>query len=179
IPVRAFTVLWAFFLAWMVVTTIFALNPEAAREQLTKILKIQFFILLTMMLVNSRERIDQLIWVIVLSIGFFSVKGGLFTLLTGGSSKVFGPPGGFIEENNALAVATLMIIPLMHYLRLQATRRWVRMGLLGAMVLSVASVLGSQSRGAFVAGLVLLTLFWLKSKRKAVTAIALAVLIPP
>src|SRR5690606_9051552 len=51
IPVRAFTVLWAFFLAWMVVTTIFALNPEAAREQLTKILKIQFFILLTMMLV--------------------------------------------------------------------------------------------------------------------------------
>lgn len=179
IPVRAFTVLWASFLVWMLITTYFALSPGPASDQLMKVLKIQFFILLTMMLVNTKERIEQLIWVIVLSIGFFSVKGGLFTLVTGGSSKVYGPPGGFIEENNALAVATLMVIPLMHYLRVQATNRWVRMGLMAAMVLSAASALGSQSRGAFIAGLVLLTVFWLKSRRKALTAIALVVLIPP
>src|SRR5690606_31159340 len=147
-----FVYLWVAFIAWSMVTTALALYPAAAQDQLVKVLKIQLFVLLTMWLVNTRERIDSLIWVIVLSIGFYSVKGGLFTLMTGGGSRVFGPPGGFIGENNALALATLMVIPLMNYLRLQASNRWVRRGLLLAMVLSVASVLGSHSRGAIVAG---------------------------
>ena len=41
----------------------------------------------------------------VLSIGFYGLKGGIFTILTGGAQRVWGPPGGFIEGNNELAVA--------------------------------------------------------------------------
>lgn len=171
--------LWAAFIVWMAITTALALNPSGAQEQLMKVLKIQFFILLTALVVNSRERIDKLVWVIVISIGFFSVKGGLFTLMTGGGSKVFGPPGGFIGENNSLALATLMVIPLMNYLRIQSGNTWIRRGLLLAMILSVASVLGSHSRGAFLAGLALMVFFWLKSDRKIIVALTLALLIPP
>lgn len=179
LPINAFVLVWAAFVLWMVFTTLFAFEPTAAREQLSKVLKIQLFVLLVMLLAHSRKRIELFVWVIVLSIGFYSLKGGLFTLTTGGSSRVYGPPGGFISENNALALATLMVIPLMNFLRLQATNVWIRRGFLGAMVLSVASVLGSQSRGAFVAAAALLVFFWLKSERKLATAFVLAIVIPP
>lgn len=178
-PRDVFVILWALFITWTVVTTVFALEPFAARAQLSKTLKIQLFILILMMLAYSRARIEMLVWVIVVSVGFFSVKGGIFTLVTGGGSHVYGPPGGFIQDNNALATATLMVIPLMNYLRLQAQNVWIQRALLGAMVISVASALGSQSRGALVAGIALLVFFWLKSKHKAVSAISLMLLIPP
>lgn len=177
IPVKSLTVLWISFIVWMVVTTIFAFYPDNASMQLEKVLKIQFVTFLTLMLINTRERIHFLVWVIVLSIGFFSLKGAVFTLTTGGASRVWGPPGSFIFDNNSLALATLMTIPLMYYLRQQAQKQWVRWGLLGAMVLSAVSVLGSYSRGAFFAGMVVAVFFWLKSRYKLATGLSLVLLI--
>jgi putative inorganic carbon (HCO3(-)) transporter len=178
IPMSGLTLLWIMFIVWMILTTQVAFFPAEASYYLGVVLKIQFVTFLTLMLINDRKRIEQLLWVIVLSIGFFSVKGGAFTLLTGGGSRVFGPPGGMIEENNALALATLMIIPLMHYLYSQAKRASVRWLLLGMMILSAVSVFGSQSRGAMVGGAILAFFFWMKSRRKFVTAMALVLLVP-
>ena len=179
IPFTGLTFVWFVFIVWMIVTTQFAIYPAEAEVYLGKVLKIQFVTVLTLMLITDRQRMDQLLWVIVLSIGFYSVKGGVFTLLTGGSSRVFGPPGGMIQENNALALATLMIIPLMHYLRQQSKRPHIRLLLAVMMLLSTVSVFGSQSRGAIVAGSMLVLFFWFKSRRKVVTALAMVALIPP
>lgn len=179
IPVKPLTILWICFIFWMILTTVFSIYPDNALGQLEKVLKIQFVTFLTLMLINTRERIHLLMWVIVVSIGFFGIKGGLYTLTTGGSHRVWGPPGSFIFDNNSLGLATLMTIPLMHFLFQQATRRWVRWGLLAAIVLSAASVLGSQSRGAFLAGISVAGFFWLKSQYKVATGFALLLLIPP
>lgn len=179
IPVTGLTVTWIVYIVWMIVAAQVAIYPADAQVYLGSVLKIQFVTFLTLMLITDRQRMDQLLWVIVLSVGFFSVKGGLFTLLTGGASRVYGPPGGMIEENNALALATLMIIPLMHYLHQQAKRRSVRILLIAMMALSAVSVFGSQSRGAIVAGTILAFMFWIRSRRKVLTAVALAVLLPP
>lgn len=178
IPLKALTILWIGFILWMIVTTLFAFYPDYALEQLKKILKIQFITFLTLMLINTRERIHFLVWLIAVSIGFFGIKGGIFTLTTGGSGRVWGPPGSFIYDNNSLALATLMTIPLMYYLRQHTTKQWVRWGLLGAMILSTISVLGSHSRGAFFAGMIAAIFFWLKSHHKLATGLALALLIP-
>ena len=118
----------------------------------------------------------QLLWVIALSIGYYSVKGGIFTILTGGGFKVFGPMGTFIEDNNALAVAVLMVIPILIFLRQCANKTWIRHGLLFAIVTSAFTVVGSQSRGAFLAIIAVAGLYWLKSKGKVVTGIIIAVL---
>ncbi len=59
------------------------------------------------------------IWVIVLSIGFYGVKGGIFTIVNGGVYRVQGPLGTFIGGNNEIALAFVMTIPLMRYLHLQ------------------------------------------------------------
>lgn len=178
IPISGLTVLWMVYLCWMLVTTFFALSPESAQPQLSKILKIQLFMFLTLMVMYTRERIHMLIWTIVVSIGFFSVKGGIFTLATAGGERVWGPPGSFIEDNNELALATIMIIPLMYYLRLHTQNAWVRFGLVLAMLLSVFSAIGSYSRGAVIAIACTAVFFWLKSSKKLVSGIAVIVIAP-
>ena len=128
--------------------------------------------------IQSRKHIELFIWVAVLSIGFYGVKGGLFTLLTGGQHRVWGPPGGFIQDNNELAVALVMIIPLIYYLRLVAKRALVRHALLIMMVLCMVSAIGSQSRGALLAIVAMSAVLWWRTRRKLLAGamfIALAV----
>jgi hypothetical protein len=53
-----------------------------------------------------------------------------------------------IEGNNELALALVMLIPLMYYLYQTATKRWIRWVLMFSMVSCGFSILGSHSRGA-------------------------------
>lgn len=173
VPVNAITIIWIIFIIWMGITTLFAYFPVDAMEQYKKVLKIQFVVFLTMMVMTDMERIKKIIWIIVLSIGYYSVKGGLFTILKGGTQRVWGPTGSFIEDNNALAVAVLMIIPFIFYLYQIQSRRWVKLGLLIAGLLSFVSALGSQSRGAFLACAAVGLFFWLKSQKKVFIGICI------
>lgn len=171
IPKNSLLLTWIMFLLWMVITTIFAIFPDISLVQLLKVLKIQIFSFLTLFLFGSVERINKLIWVIVVSLSYFGVKGGIFTIAHGGAFIVWGPPGTFIEGNNELALAILMVIPLMNYLRFITENKWVKQGLLIGMMLMGASALGSQSRGALLAASTMLILFWLKSNNKVVTGL--------
>lgn len=169
IPVTGLTVLWGLFLFWMCITTVFAIFPESATVQLIKVLKIQLVTIFTVMLMTSRKRIDLLIWIIVASIGFYGVKGGIFTLIVGGGARVWGPMGSFIQENNSLALALLMILPLINYLRIHTENIWLKRALLLSMPIVALSVFGSQSRGALI-GIAAMGLFLiLKSKQKFIS----------
>ena len=141
-------------------------------------MKIQLMAFASLYILHSKRHIQMMIWLVAGSVAFFGIKGGLFTLQGGGENRVWGPPGSFIEENNSLAVATLMTIPLLYFLFLQATRRWVRWGLLAAMVLCGFSALGSYSRGSFVAIAAIIGFLWWKSRHKLVTGVVLAMLVP-
>ena len=171
-PVTPAVVIWALFVLWMCFTTIFALNPTDAIPAWSRMIKIQAMVLVTLILLTDRTRIDGLVWVIVVSLGFFGVKGGLFTVLTGGSYRVWGPPDSFIEGNNEIALALVVVIPLMRYLQLQLKKRWQRLAMFGCMGLSGLAVLGSYSRGAFLAAGAMLTFMWWKGRHK------LALLVP-
>lgn len=175
IPLNNITIIWLIFILWMGITTIYAYHPDDALEQFIKVIKIQLVTFLTLMLIANIDQLRKLIWVIVFSIGFFSVKGGVYTILTGGSGRVWGPPGGFIEENNALAVAVLMVIPLMVYLYRVNQKFWIKNSLLVAITLSSLTVLGSQSRGALISIVVVGLFFWLKSRVKIQTGVLLVI----
>lgn len=176
LPINTITITWLFFVGFMGITTVFAFFPDDALIQYIKVIKIQLIVFLTMMLITDMQKLRLLIWVIVLSIGYYSVKGGVFTLLTGGGFHVWGPAGSFIEDNNALAVAVLMLIPLMNYLRETNEKIWVRQSLLIAMIASLFTVLGSQSRGALIAIMAVGILYWVKSKHKAILSIIMPIL---
>lgn len=173
---REMTVL-LIYIIWMSITTYFAFFYNLAWEQLQKVLKIQLMIFLTPLVINNRQRLHGLVWIIALSLGFYGVKGGIFTILKGGAHRVMGPPGTFIDGNNEIALALLMTIPLMRYLQLTETRKWLHQGLGAAMVLTAVSAIGSQSRGALVGAAVMGSIFWMKSRNKFFTAIMLVVAI--
>ena len=173
IPVDGTVVVWALFLVWMSITTVFAIYPDYALVSYIKVMKIQLLTFFTIIFLTSLKKVEYLIWVIVLSIGYYSIKGGIFTLVTGGGFRVWGPPGTFIYENNSLALATLMVIPLMYYLYSVETKKWLKYGLGSAVFLSLVSALGSQSRGALLAAVAVLGFFWLKTKGKLISGIAI------
>lgn len=178
IPLTPLTVVWFAFIAWMGLTTYYAIMPEPAQEFYGRILKIQLTTFLTIMVMTTRHRLNLLIGVIAFSISFFGIKGGVFTLLTGGTSRVWGPAGGFFEENNSLALALLMAMPLMYYLRSQLVKPWQRSAMLLAMVLTVLAALGTYSRGAMVGGGAMMLFFFLKSDKKLPVAIGIILVVP-
>jgi putative inorganic carbon (HCO3(-)) transporter len=176
IPIEITLVVWLLFLLWMTITTISAVYIDSSLTYYIRVVKIQLLTFITMMLMTNMDRINKLIWIIVLSIGFYSIKGGIFTILTGGSYRVWGPTGSFIEENNSLALAVLMIIPLIIYLYNKEKNKWIKLALGGAVFFSFASAVGSQSRGALLAIIAIMGFFWLKTKNKLVTGIAILIL---
>ncbi|WP_292987427.1 putative O-glycosylation ligase, exosortase A system-associated [Nitrosomonas sp.] len=167
-----------FFNVWMLISTIFAMYPEEAWPQLEKIMKIQLVIFLTLFALVDREKVHILVWIIVISIGFFGFKGGIFTLTTGGGSHVLGPRGGFIAGNTEIGLALVMILPMVWYLYLNTYNKWVRYGLMLSMFLIPIGILGTQSRGAFLAIAAVAVFLWLKSSRKGIIFFALLMLSP-
>lgn len=158
------------FLGWMTLTSFFAIDsPEAIWDRWGNIMKIHLFLMLTLMLLRGREQIERLIWVITLSLGFYGLKGGLFTVMTGGSGRVWGPPGGVIAGNNALGVALVMLVPFMYYLFQVSTRRYVRNGMLLLIATTFLGILGTQSRGALLALVSMAFFLALKGKRPVMT----------
>lgn len=179
LPITAETVILVLFLIWMTVTTFFAFHQAEAWAQWDKVMKIQLFTLLTMAVVNTRERVIWLVWVIVGSLGFFGLKGGLFTLTGGGDSRVWGPVGSFIAGNNELGLAMIVTMPLMWYLRSHSENKWVRHGLMVLMVATLLATLGTHSRGALVGLAAMGAMLWWKSRQKAamLILIVMAVLV--
>lgn len=179
LPLNSTTLLLAALPLWMTVTLVFAFNFSEALDQWIDVMKMFLFIFVTAAVLQTRKQLDLLLWVIVVSVGFYGVKGGIFTILTGGAQKVYGPPGrSFISDNNAISVALVMIIPIAHYLAQQARRRIVKYATYAAIGLSCFAVLGSQSRGAFIAVIVMAGFFWIKSRQKVLVGLLVAGLLP-
>jgi len=174
VPRDAAVVALVMFVAWMCVTTVFAILPERSLVDLEKALKIQLMTFIALIALRERKHIEYFIWVNVVSLGFYGVKGGLFTIASGGGSRVWGPNDSMIEGNNEIGLALVMTIPFIYFLRLVATRVWVRRGLLVMMLLCAAAVLGTQSRGAFLAFVAMGLVLWLRSPKKAVGGVVIA-----
>lgn len=167
---------WALlaFTVWICITLPFSIYFEPSLVLWERSMKIYLMLFVTLSLINTRLKLDVFVWVIAVSLGFYGVKGGLFTLVTGGGAKVWGP-GGFLSENNALGLAMLMTIPLMRYLQLRSTVRWQKYAFAAAMILTAFAVVGTQSRGALLGLGAMATFLWWKSKKKFFLAIALVV----
>jgi probable O-glycosylation ligase (exosortase A-associated) len=177
-PIAPPTVALAAFLIWMSLGYPFALFPDPSAEMWNKVMKIQLMTLVAAALIVEREHVKRLAWVLVISLGFYGVKGGIFTIVNAGAFKVWGPAGTFIEGNNEIALALIMVIPLMWYLFEATTARWIRFSLIAAMALTALAALGSQSRGALVAITAMTIAIWWYSKRKVMLGIGLLMLAP-
>ena len=178
LPVNAFTGLVTLFLAMITLTTAFALAPwDNVLGKYELVFKVFLFLLVTSALLTSKERIHALIWIMVISLGFFGIKGGGFTLLGGGTNRVYGPDASMISDNNHIATALLVALPLMNYLRMESRHAIVRYGLLATMTLTLFAIVGSYSRGALLGLGAVCAYFWWKSPGKIISAALLVIVV--
>lgn len=154
---------------WFGVTTLMAFFPSGSMVTLEKVLKINLMVFLVAMVVRTRREMMVFAWVIAFSVAFYGIKGGLFTLLSGGGSRVYGPEGSYIAENNALAVALITVIPLLRFLQTTLHKSWHKHAMTGAMLLCGVSVLGSHSRGALLAIAAMLAVLWWRGRNKLIS----------
>jgi probable O-glycosylation ligase (exosortase A-associated) len=178
LPVTPITVVLMLFVLWMNVSTAFAIDPAASMKKWEQVMKIMLMVYIALYLLHTRQHINVLMWILAGSVAYFGIKGGLFTLRMGGEHRVFGPPNTFIADNNAMALAIIMTVPLLRYLHLQTKERWLRWGLVAGMFLCGVSALGSHSRGGFLAVTAMLAFLWLKGRNKGVSGLLLILLIP-
>lgn len=176
IPMNAVTALWLLMLAWMTLTSFFAINTrELVVERWVFVFKIHLMLAISLMLVTEVRHFKWLVWLVTLSVAFFGIKGGIFTITTGGGGRVWGPPGGLLQGNNELAVGLIMLVPYLYWMRETIASKWARHGLMAAMLLCVASILGSQSRGALLAIFAMAFMLALKSRHKLRTSLLVGV----
>lgn len=158
---------------WISLSWLMGMDVTGDYGQWTKVMKIYLMTFVALMLLHNRYHIMAFVWVSTASVIILAVKGGIFTVLSGGAHRVWGPPGSFIADNNEFALAVILAIPLMHFLQMQLAKPWMRHAVTVAILLSVASALGSHSRGAFLALGAMGLIFWWRSSRKGPIALML------
>ncbi len=131
-------------------TSHFAMLPDTARTRLVETGMLLPPLLLTLWLIDTREKLRALVIVTAVGIALVALKGGYWAIIGGFKERVYGPPGSQIGDNNAFAVALAMTIPLLVlWWRQSADRvlRWV----IGTMIaLCYIAALTSWSRGGLV-----------------------------
>lgn len=177
-PISALTLLFVLFGCWITVTSLLALGPsEQVWWKWDRTVKAIAGLLLTASMLTTEHRIVSLVWLMAISLGYYGVKGGIFTIMTGGAFQVLGPPDSMIADRNHIAVGLLVSVPLMNWLRMHARRHLVRVGLIAAMALTLLAAIGSQSRGALVALMATGFVFWLRSRGKIISGVIVVVAI--
>jgi probable O-glycosylation ligase (exosortase A-associated) len=122
--------------------------------------------------VRERVHMHALIIVIVLGFGLHGVLNGLKTLASAGGHNVVGPAGTMIADRNHLSAALALALPLLYYLFTQSSHRLIRLGFLGGFVLVALAIVGSGSRGGFIA-LAVVSAWLVMTSRKRWRALAL------
>lgn len=145
----------------------FSWNPDVAWDKWKEYTKIVIAALMIGTLIHSPRRVRWFLWVVLLSIGVaYGIKGGVFAVASGGQLHVQGPEPSFIGGNTALGVALLMVAPLFVAFWRDTGNRWLKLGAVGGLGLTLLAVLFTYSRGAWLGLVAVSLLLFLQSKRK-------------
>ncbi|MCP4977233.1 MAG: putative O-glycosylation ligase, exosortase A system-associated [Maribacter sp.] len=160
--IKIFYTLWLFFL----VTTLNSLVPDSAWSKLIMVSKTFIPLILVLLLIDSRMKLYYLIIAIALSVGLVALKGGIFAVMHGFSYRIYGPEGTPYYENNAFAVITVMVIPLLVLWMRETQNKFLKYAVMGSIPFCMASALSSWSRGGLLTlAATTMILLW-HSKRK-------------
>ena len=168
-PFKGAAPVWlAVFCVWITISWAVGIDPAGDHPQWDKVMKIYLMVFVGLALLHSKLHVLTLAWVAAGSLALLGMKGGVFTVLTGGNYRVWGPPDSFITDNNEFALSLVMTIPLLRFLQLQLQAGWRRHAMTLAMLLCAAAALGTHSRGALLAMSAMAIVLWWRGKSRIV-----------
>ncbi len=167
LEVDKLTFLIVLFLVWTLITSIFTLSiPEIVWGEWVEFLKITLLYIFAILVLRTQLHLNVFIWALVFSIGFYGCLEGLKYISSGGGHRISGLSSHVLSDRNELALALNMMLPLIVYLMGISKQQWIKFALMCAVFLNIVAIIGTYSRGGFVALMVVGGYFWLQSKRK-------------
>jgi len=163
-----------FFFLWTTFSTILTIGrPDVAWEIWNRFAKIIALFVFVLLIVEKKLHVDFMLGCVVLSVGFYANLESLKFILSGGNHMIHGMSGHVLGDRNELAIAFCMTLPICYYLLSEYGKRseLIRLGLMSTMALLVFGVVGTQSRGGFIALSILAVYLFLKSERKILLGI--------
>ena len=134
------------------------------------------FFVTVMILVDSRERLQRTILVLIASIGLTS----LYLIREWVANvPVYGlgyRPGWVAGDPNMFSASALVVLPLMLYPIAHAVRGWQRAGIIACLGITLFAFLLAASRGGFI-GLICMFLWQLRTSRRRFMAIAVCAVV--
>lgn len=169
LPMTPLVVLTLLFSIWITITSCFALSPDHddVWTKWSTVEKILFMCLVGYALSTTRERLNQLIWAVVLTLGFWGVKGAVLGILRGGD--IHGPDQGPLSDRNDFGLGLVLMLPLLFYQWHLAENRLLRRGLMLTGFLVALAVFLTYSRGALLGACAMGAVVWLRSRAKFTT----------
>lgn len=162
------------FFLWTTLSTITTIgNPDITWEYWNRFLKVVMLFVFVLLTMKEKLHIDFVLWCVVLSVGFYADLEALKFIASGGGHKIVGMTSHVLGDRNELSLAFVMTMPLCYYLLGEYGERSkvVRLGLLGTLALLAVGVVGTQSRGGFIALTALVGYMYIKSDRKILMTI--------
>ncbi len=161
------------FFLWATISSILTGGlPSATWDIWARFAKVVLLFVFVILIIDKKLHVDFFLWCVVLSIGFYAGLEALKYLASGGGHKIAGFTGHALGDRNELALAFVIILPICTYLLHEYGKSYapIRYALLGLMGLIVAAVIGTQSRGGFIALIGLAGYLFIKSDRKPLLA---------
>lgn len=160
-PVKNFSIYILFcFFGWSFFTCFSALDPIMSWDFFNQtVSRVYIYIFMIVILVNREERLIALLWIIVISLGYYAGSIGLVGLISGGDNigraDDFGPVDTMLQDRNHMAVALMMTFPLLLYFHKYTVNNLVRNIIKIVSVLTIVAVIASYSRtGLLCIGLI-------------------------
>jgi putative inorganic carbon (hco3(-)) transporter len=172
--IGVFTVLIVCFAAWVTLSTfLWATVPEAAFAKWDSAVKVIMFSAFIPLVFRSKVQIESFLQIYLLSLSVQFLPTGIKTMISGGGygrelGIVSGNSG--LSEGSTLAAVSLMLIPIIFYLRKNTILLKKSFGTdavyIGLAIAAVAAAIGTYERTALVGMIVVACGLWLRSKRK-------------
>ncbi len=150
-------------------------NTGSDMTLVTDFAKVVLMCMVTASVLITRVRLHAVIWVIVICVGAAAIRTAALLIVNPGSPFIIGPK--VFGHTNEYARVLLYVFPLVLFLARYSAHKYVRLGMNVLAVCFVLSIIGTNSRGGFVALLAIGGVLWLRGKRKITTAIAALALI--
>lgn len=174
---NASTVLLLFFVVHGMLSAAFALQPNPLLEiRVETFWKGMALALMAPFFLCSRWRIHMTLVVLALGLGFHAVVDGLKVIVSGGTHNVVGVTSSSLTDNNLYALGMAMLVPLLMYLYRYSAQKSAKLVAVFGVVVTIMTIIGTNSRGGFLALAVLGFWYWLISHRKLSSLVVVAVL---
>lgn len=168
------------FFLWTTASTAMTMaSPEVSWDIWSRFAKVIMLFLFVLLIVEKKLHIEFILWCVVLSVGFYGNLEALKFIASGGGHMIEGMHGHVLGDRNELSLAFVMTLPICYYLlgEYRKRSRLVALALLGTMCLLVTAVVGTQSRGGFIALSGFGAYLFLKTDRKIPILLLVSVLV--